>query len=80
VMHLDEAQCLEILLEFLEVFVHQVLTVRKLYSADVFERQRLYGIAVKRARHPELVNYIRETILSLKVLTIITPVTVHPLS
>jgi len=66
-MHLDSAQLIDILIEFLEAFVHEVLFVRELYSETAFERQRLYGIAVRRARHPELASYIQDTILSLRV-------------
>ncbi|KAL4422389.1 hypothetical protein ABPG75_008586 [Micractinium tetrahymenae] len=54
------------LLEFLEAFIHQVLFVRELYSPELFERQRLYGIAVRRARHPELAAYIADTVAGLR--------------
>jgi mitotic spindle assembly checkpoint protein MAD2B len=57
----------DVLLEFIEAVIHQVLFVRELYSADLFERRRLYGIAVRRARHPELCDYISEVVASLKV-------------
>ena len=55
------------LLEFLEAFIHQVLFVRELYSPELFERQRLYGIAVRRARHPELAAYIADAVGGLRV-------------
>lgn len=54
------------LLEFLEAFIHQVLFVRELYSPELFERQRLYGIAVRRARHPELAAYIADAVGGLR--------------
>jgi len=57
----------EVLLEFLEALVHQVLFVRELYSPQLFERQRLYGIAVRRARHPDLAAYIASAVAGLKV-------------
>ena len=55
------------LCEYLEAFTHQVLFQRALYAADLFSRNRLYGIAVKKARHPELSLYIAQVISGLKV-------------
>lgn len=60
-------QLVDTLLEFLEAFIHQVLFVRELYSPELFERQRLYGIAVRRARHPELSAYIADAVSGLRV-------------
>ena len=54
-------------LEFVDCLVHQLLHLRKLYSADLFERQRLYGIAVHRSRHPDLNDYINTVVESLQV-------------
>lgn len=54
------------LLEALEAIVHQLLFVRQLYPAELFERQQLYGVAVRRSRHPELNSYIAEVVGSLK--------------
>ena len=55
------------LLEFTDCLIHQLLHLRKLYSADLFEKQRLYGIAVHRSRHPELNDYISTVVESLQV-------------
>lgn len=57
----------DVLLEFLEALVHQVLFVRELYAAELFQRQRLYGIAVRRSRHPELNAYISGVVGGLRV-------------
>lgn len=57
----------DVLLEFFEALVHQVLFVRELYSAELFERQRLYGIAVRRARHPDLAAYVSDAVAGLRV-------------
>lgn len=57
----------ELLLEFIEALVHQIVCLREVYRADVFERQRLYGVAVKRSRHPLLNEYIHEVVAGLKV-------------
>jgi len=59
------------LLEFIECLIHQLLHLRKLYSADLFEKQRLYGIAVHRSRHPELNDYISTVVESLQVLQLL---------
>ena len=53
--------------EFLEAAVHVYLFARGLYSRDLFERQRLYGIDVRKARHPELCAYIASVIANLRV-------------
>lgn len=57
----------DVLLEFFEALVHQVLFVRELYSPELFERQRLYGIAVRRARHPDLATYVSDAVAGLRV-------------
>lgn len=57
----------DVLLEFLETLVHQVLFVRELYSPELFERRRAYGIATRRARHPELAAYIEDAVKGLRV-------------
>ena len=57
----------QVLCEYLEAFVHTVLFQRGLYAADLFGRQRLYGIAVRKARHPQLTTYIAQVVHSLKV-------------
>ena len=53
--------------EFLEAVIHEVLYLRHLYTREIFERYRLYGIAVHKSRHPDLNHYIADSILSLKV-------------
>lgn len=55
------------LCEFLEAAVHTVLLSRQLYALELFERQRLYGIFVQKARHPELCAYIGSVLSNLKV-------------
>lgn len=60
------AALIDALCEFLEAAVHTVLRARGPYAPELFERQRLYGIAVSRARHPELSGYIASVITNLK--------------
>lgn len=61
------SQVAALLCECLEAIVHQLLFVRQLYSPELFERQRLYGVAVRKSRHPELNQYISEVVSSLQV-------------
>lgn len=63
----DREQLVLIVLEFLEAVLHQLLFVRQLYSAELFERQKLYGVAVRKSRHPDLNRYLHEVVSSLKV-------------
>jgi hypothetical protein len=55
------------LAEFLEAAVHSALFTRQLYQGELFEKQRLYGIFVQKARHPGLCGYISDVITNLKV-------------
>lgn len=66
---LDETTLVELCLEFLEAAVAEALFQRGLYPAAVFERARLYGIAVRRTRYPELRDYIRHSVQGLAVST-----------
>ncbi|QDZ24657.1 mitotic spindle assembly checkpoint protein [Chloropicon primus] len=61
-----EASTSDIVCEFLEAAVHTALRVKGVYPAEVFERRRLYNVAVSRSRHPGLNTYIKETVFSLK--------------
>ena len=63
---MTDVQAIGTICEFVEALIHQVLHLRKVYSADLFERQRLYGISVLRSRHPELNDYIRNVVDSLQ--------------
>ena len=50
------------LCEFLEAAVHVSLRARGPYAPELFERRRLYGVSVARARHPELCAYIASAV------------------
>ena len=72
------ADCLvDVLLEFFEALVHQILFERGLYAPELFQRQRLYGIAVRRARHPNLAAYIAEAVAGLRVRAPPLPLLLH---
>lgn len=68
-MPLDEGLVVDLCLEFLEAFFHQILYQRQVYSPELFHKKRLYGIAVWKARHPELCQYVQDVVTSLKVST-----------
>lgn len=54
--------------DFLSAFVTEVLAVRGLYSADLFDRRRvLCFVAARRARHPGLAAYIDSAVGSMVV-------------
>jgi mitotic spindle assembly checkpoint protein MAD2B len=55
-----------VILEFVEACVQQVLWVREVYSRELFERCRLYGVSLFRSRHPQLNDYIHQTVQSLR--------------
>eukprot|EP00741_Cyanophora_paradoxa_P003574 tig00000093_g3472.t1 len=54
----------DIISELLEVAVHQVLWVRKVYPRSLFERRRKYGMAVWMSRHPDVNDYILSAVTS----------------
>ncbi|XP_071509386.1 mitotic spindle assembly checkpoint protein MAD2B-like, partial [Diadema antillarum] len=56
----------DILCEFLEIAVHQILYIRDLYPPGIFERRQKYNIPVQLSRHPELNQYITDAVLGIK--------------
>eukprot|EP00037_Helgoeca_nana_P019120 m.185412 g.185412 ORF g.185412 m.185412 type:complete len:205 (+) comp24728_c0_seq2:345-959(+) len=59
-------RAVEHLIDFLEAAVHQILYLRAVYPADLFERKKLYGIPVMQSRHPDLNEYIIQVLKSLQ--------------
>lgn len=55
------------LVEFCEAAVHTILAERSIYDANVFARERFYGLAVQRARYPPLCAYIAEALRGFQV-------------
>mmetsp|Transcript_44351 Transcript_44351/g.111740 ORF Transcript_44351/g.111740 Transcript_44351/m.111740 type:complete len:228 (-) Transcript_44351:80-763(-) len=52
-----------ILLEFIEVVIHQILFLRKVYPAKLFDEVRIYQrVHVHQCRHPKLNDYIHQTV------------------
>ncbi|KAI8999587.1 DNA-binding protein [Gaertneriomyces semiglobifer] len=59
-------ELIDTLLEFLEVAIHHVLFVRKVYPAEVFERRRKFNLPVNVSRYPKLNDYIRNILMGIK--------------
>lgn len=66
--HPTVVDVVDMLLEFWEAAVHAILAARGLYRPDLFTRERLYGLAVQRARHPGLCAYIANALQELRVM------------
>lgn len=52
--------------EFIEALIHQILYLREVYDPQIFERHKLYNVAVRKAIHPGVVAYISNLTRSLK--------------
>lgn len=58
-----EANVCEVILDFLNVAIHQILFLRDIYPEEVFASAKQYGVPVKMSRHPELNQYIAESLI-----------------
>lgn len=58
---------IDALLEFFEAAVHTILKSRQVYSPQLFENRRLYGISITKCRHPDVCSYISTVLTNLKV-------------
>lgn len=56
----------DVLCEFFEVAVHQILYVRKLYPKGAFKKSSKYQCIVYQCIHPELIEYIRECLKAIE--------------
>ena len=68
-----ETAAVNLISEYIEAITHELLYRRGIYDRNIFERERLYGIALHKSRHPELNLYISDSILSLKVCLTLEP-------
>ncbi|XP_018562641.1 mitotic spindle assembly checkpoint protein MAD2B [Anoplophora glabripennis] len=50
----------DILCEFFEVILHNVLYIRKLYPETIFVPKKKYGVVVYQSVHPDLNEYINQ--------------------
>ncbi|KAM6434911.1 mitotic spindle assembly checkpoint protein MAD2B isoform 1-T1 [Liasis olivaceus] len=56
----------DILLEFLEVAIHLILYVREVYPTGIFQKRKKYNVPVQMSCHPELNQYIQDTLHCIK--------------
>ncbi|KAI8057760.1 DNA-binding protein [Syncephalis plumigaleata] len=59
---LNYAETVDVVCDFLETAIHMILYIRELYPPHLFERQKKYNVPVHVARHPELVEYVKDMI------------------
>ncbi|XP_077425825.1 mitotic spindle assembly checkpoint protein MAD2B isoform X1 [Vanacampus margaritifer] len=56
----------DILCEFLEVAIHLILYVREVYPSGIFQKRKKYNVPVQMSCHPELNQYIQDTLHCIK--------------
>uniref|UniRef100_A0A4W3HD42 Mitotic spindle assembly checkpoint protein MAD2B n=1 Tax=Callorhinchus milii TaxID=7868 RepID=A0A4W3HD42_CALMI len=56
----------DVLCEFLEVAVHMILYVREVYPIGIFQKRKKYNVPVQMSCHPELNQYIQDTLHCIK--------------
>ncbi|XP_035594479.1 mitotic spindle assembly checkpoint protein MAD2B isoform X2 [Oncorhynchus keta] len=56
----------DILCEFLEVAIHLILYVREVYPSGIFQKRKKYNVPVQMSCHPELNQYIHDTLHCVK--------------
>lgn len=56
----------DVLCEFFEVIIHNILHTRRLYPETVFELRKKYGIPVFQCIYPELKDYISECLKAIE--------------
>uniref|UniRef100_A0A8C4YVN7 Mitotic spindle assembly checkpoint protein MAD2B n=1 Tax=Gadus morhua TaxID=8049 RepID=A0A8C4YVN7_GADMO len=56
----------DILCEFLEVAIHLILYVREVYPSGIFQKKKKYNVPVQMSCHPELNQYIQDTLQCVK--------------
>lgn len=62
----DKAQrWLNLVLDFFEAAIHQILYCREVYPKQLFTRAQLFGVPIQRSHAEELSNYIRNVVSDL---------------
>ena len=56
----------DIILQTYEVFIHQILYVRKVYPLALFEKRLKYGIQLMRCRHVDVNTYVLRVLENLR--------------
>lgn len=60
----------DILCEFLEIAIHQILYIRDIYPSGIFESRKKYNVPVQLSRHPDVNQYIIDVLQGIKPLLI----------
>ncbi|OMO65775.1 DNA-binding HORMA [Corchorus capsularis] len=60
-----QGQIARILVEFLEVAITSVVSLKGIYPSGAFERSRYMNVVVQKARHPQLREYIHSAVSGL---------------
>ncbi|CAH1239340.1 MAD2L2 [Branchiostoma lanceolatum] len=56
----------DIVCEFLEVAFHQILYIRQVYPAGIFQRRKKYNIPVQMSCHPDVTRYLQDTLQTIR--------------
>jgi len=62
----DDDMTKDILTEFIEVLVHQVLHLRDLYPASIFKKHRKFNMPVQMSVQPWVNEYIEKTLVGVR--------------
>ncbi|KAA8527168.1 hypothetical protein F0562_008603 [Nyssa sinensis] len=60
-----QGETARILVEFLEVAITSIVSMKGIYPPGAFERRRYMNIVVQKARHPQLREYIHSAVIGL---------------
>ncbi|KAL1919328.1 uncharacterized protein VTP21DRAFT_2021 [Calcarisporiella thermophila] len=64
--YLTRKELIEVLCEFLEIAIHQIVYVRQIYPHELFKKCRKYNIPLQQSRHPGLNEWITNAVLACK--------------
>ncbi|KAG5897135.1 hypothetical protein JTB14_025088 [Gonioctena quinquepunctata] len=56
----------DILCEFFEVLVHNIVFLRKIYPETIFARKKKYGIPVHQCIHPDVNEYVNQCLQAVR--------------
>ncbi|OZJ04328.1 hypothetical protein BZG36_02379 [Bifiguratus adelaidae] len=63
---MNYSETVDVLTDFFEVALHQILYIREVYPSELFEKRKKYNIPVQMCRHPLLNKYIRDVVAACK--------------
>jgi len=62
----DDTFYVDIVMEFVEVLIHQVIYLRDVYPASIFVTRRKFNLPLHMSQHPLVNEYITKVVASLK--------------